>query len=130
MKTAAYSLIEVLIAGAILAIGIAAAALLSNSIIIQQEANSDLVRALNIQPRAAALYHLGLATGTITNILPETFTTNTTPALDTFYLGFDGAATNNGIESVNCTLIIPMAAAGTNISYRTNSNTFYRGSIR
>jgi len=132
MKNTAYSLIEVLIAGAILAIGIAAAALLTNSITLQQEANTDLTRGLNVQERVAKLYHLGLATNAITNVLPETFVTNTNAlALDKFVLGFSAPATNNGIESVTNTLIFSVGSQrdGT-VVYRTNTATLYRETLR
>ena len=132
MKTAAYSLIEVLIAGAVLAIGIAAAALLTNTMILQQEANTDLTRALNLQERVAKLYHLGLATNAITNVLPETFVTNTNSmGLDKFLLTFGASTNTNGIESVPTTLIFSVGSQqdGT-VVYRTNTNTLYRETLR
>jgi len=130
MKTSAYSLIEVLIAGAVLAVGISAAALLANSMLIQQDANTDLTRGLNVQERVAKLYHLGLATNAITNVLPETFS-NSVAGPDKFVLSFSAAATNNGIESVTNTLIfsVGLQRDGT-VVYRTNTATLYRETTR
>ena len=126
MKTSAYSLIEVMIAGAVLAVGIAAAALLANSRILQQEANKDVTRGENVQERIAKLYHLGLATNTFTNILPETFVT-TRSGLDKFVLSLSVPTTNNGVESVTSTLFFSAGAQndGT-VVYRTNTETFSR----
>ena len=130
MKANAYSLIEVLISGAILAIGIAAAAMLANSMIIQQDANTDLTRGLNVQERVAKLYHLGMATNVITNVLPETFS-NSAAGLDKFVLGFTAPITNNGIESVTNTLIFSVGYQrdGT-VVYRTNSTKLSRETTR
>jgi len=111
---AAYSLIEVLIAGAILAIGIAAAALLANSMLVQQEANAQVSSALNLQEQAGKLYRMGLATSEITNVLQTgglTFSTN--------------ASTLSAIESVNCVLVYAVGP-----EFRTNTNVFVRETNR
>ena len=131
MKTAAYSLIEVLIAGAVLAIGIAAAALLTNSMLIQEEANTDLTRALNVQERVAKLYHLGLATNAITNVLPETFGSSTA-GLDKFVLTFSAATTNNGVESVtsNLTFSVGSQSSDGSVVYRSSTTTNSRETTR
>ena len=131
MKTAAYSLIEVLIAGAVLAIGIAAAALLANSMLIQEEANTDLTRALNVQERVAKLYHLGLATNAITNVLPETFGSSTA-GLDKFVLTFSAATTNNGVESVtsNLTFSVGSQSSDGSVVYRSSTTTNSRETTR
>ena len=130
MKTNAYSLIEVLIAAAVLAVGISAAALLANSMILQQDANTDLTRGLNVQERVAKLYHLGLPTTAITNVLPETFS-NSAAGLDKFVLSFSAATTNNGIESLTNTVVFSVGIQrdGT-VVYRTNTATLYRETTR
>lgn len=65
-----YSLVEVLIAAGLVALGIGAAALLSMTMVSQQDGSARVVRALNYQEQAARLYQLGLPTNSITNILP------------------------------------------------------------
>lgn len=82
-SAAGYSLIEVLVAAGILAIGIAAAAVLALTMVSQQEGAAKAVRALNYQEQACRLYQCGVAPSVITNILPPessvtslTFTTN------------------------------------------------------
>lgn len=68
---AGYSLVEVLIAAGLVALGIGAAALLAMTMVSQQDASARVVRALNYQEQAARLYQLGLPVGSITNILPR-----------------------------------------------------------
>lgn len=65
-----YSLIEVVIAGAILMITIAAAVAMSLSVVTQRETNIRIAHALSYQEQAARLFQLGLATNTILAILP------------------------------------------------------------
>jgi len=110
----AYSLIEVLVAGAILAIGIAAAALLANSMLVQQEANAQVSSALNLQEQAGKLFRMGLSTGEITNVLQTgglSFSTNPAPLA--------------GVESVNCVLVFAVGSDS-----RTNTNVFVRETNR
>jgi hypothetical protein len=99
--------------------------------LLQHEANTDLTRGMNVHERAAKLYHLGLATSAITNVLPEAFTNATPPGLDRFFLGFSAASTNSGVESVDCTNVFSIGTKqdGT-VAYRTNTRTFYRESVR
>lgn len=67
---AAYSLIEVLVAGSILVIAAAAMAAMALAVSAQQEANTRASRAINLQEQAARLYHLGLAPAEILALLP------------------------------------------------------------
>jgi prepilin-type N-terminal cleavage/methylation domain-containing protein len=66
-----YTLVEVLVAASILALGVAAASVLAMSLANTQIANGKMLRALNYQEQAARLYQLGVANGTITNVLPR-----------------------------------------------------------
>ncbi len=66
-----YTLIEVLIAAVLVAIGAAAAAMLSLTMVSQQLTSVTVARALNYQEQACRLYQLGLDQTTITNILPR-----------------------------------------------------------
>jgi type II secretory pathway pseudopilin PulG len=86
----AYSLIEVLVAAGVLALGIAAAASMAGAITSQAEANLVIGRVLNLQEQAARLYQLGLEPDAIRPdavnallppdpaLLPMTYFANTT----------------------------------------------------
>lgn len=67
----AYSLIEVVIAGAILMVCIAAVTAMALATVTQQETNVHISQALSYQEQAARLYQLGLAPATIIAVLPE-----------------------------------------------------------
>lgn len=133
----AYSLIEVLIAGTILVIGIAGAALLANSLLIQEESNGFSLRAFNTQEQAARLWQLGLSPATITNILPERCSTNATnPAAYTMYLGFTTNTTNLG-NGVTVEILNPLRLVfhsgfdkSNNLTYMTNDIVVVRPTIR
>lgn len=104
-----YSLIEVLIAGAILAMGVVAAGAMALTVVAQQEANARIARALNVQEQAARLYHLGLEPAAIAQLLPPD------PAIVS--LTFENESTEllegiGEIQSVDCTMTF-RAASGT-----------------
>lgn len=87
-STEGYSLIEVMIAAAVLMVAIAGAGAMALSVITQQETNAVIARAIGYQEQAARLYQIGLAPSTISAILPAepalvslTFQNLTTPAL-------------------------------------------------
>jgi prepilin-type N-terminal cleavage/methylation domain-containing protein len=122
----AYSLIETLIAAAIVAIGIGAAAMLAMTMISQQEISAKVVRALNYQEQACRMYQLGVSPAVITNFLPPesavtslVFTTNSV------------SITNVGtVEMGVCTAVFaPGSRFGAN-STRTNINAVVRPTIR
>ncbi len=130
-----YSLIEVVIAGFLLVIAISAAAVLARSIVAHEESNTIVSRAVNTQEQAAKLYSLGLSPTAITNILPEVFTTNTTPAEQTLNLSF--VLTNANIANVGLletavsTIIYPLGQdADGGSDFRTNVINIVRPSIR
>ena len=135
MKCIAYTLVEVLIAGSLLLIGIASAALLANSFFLQEEANAKITRAINLQEQAAHLYHLGLTPSTITNVLPEQCVASDPPGNDKFFFQFTTTTnTISGVgtvESGTCRLVFPAARQrdGT-IVYATNDITVVRPTIR
>jgi len=66
----AYSLIEVIIAGAILMIAIGAVAAMALATVTQQETNIRISQAISYQEQAARLYQLGLTPTAIASILP------------------------------------------------------------
>lgn len=69
-RPAGYSLVEVLIAAAIVAVGLSAAAVVSLTLTNQQKGHARMIKAMNHQEQAARLHQLGLSYATITNILP------------------------------------------------------------
>jgi len=133
----AYSLIEVLVAAAILVIGITGAALLANSLLLQEESNGFSLRAFNTQEQAARLWQLGLSPTTITNILPERCSTNaSSPDAYTMYLGFTADTTNLG-NGVTVEILNPLRIVfhsgfdkNNNLTYITNDIVVVRPSIR
>jgi prepilin-type N-terminal cleavage/methylation domain-containing protein len=84
-----YSLVEVMIAAAVVAIGLSAAAVLVGAIMTQKEQDLVSLRAANVQEQAIALYRLGITnTGTIIGLLPEACTNVAVPAEGVFSLSF------------------------------------------
>ncbi len=61
-----YSLVEVLVASGILAMGIAAACVMSLMMVTQEEMNHRMARNLNLQENAGRLYQIGFDAGDIT----------------------------------------------------------------
>lgn len=111
----AYSLVEVLIGGAILAIAILAASMLAAAILVNQENDGRSLRALNVQEQYAKLYQLGLDHGAITNILPEAVSTANPPG------------TNGLFFSTNAPADVTVSGAGV-MNMATNTMVFHSGS--
>ncbi len=105
-RTSAYSLLEVLIAAAVLMLAIAAAAAMALTVAAQQETNIHIARAINLQEQAARLYQLGLAPNTIAGILP--------PEPSVVTLTFDGS------QIVAVGDIANMERTTCNLTYRPN----------
>lgn len=133
----AYSLVEVLIAGGILVIGIAGAAMLAHTLLVQEDSNGFALRALNAQEQAARLWQLGLAPATITNILPERCASNaSSPGAYSMALTFTASTTNLG-SGVTVEILSPLRVVyhsgvdnNNNLLYRTNDVTVVRPRIR
>jgi len=133
----AYSLIEVLIAGAILVVGITAAALMANSLLVQAQSNGFSLRAFNAQEQAARLWQLGLEPSTITNILPERCSSSNTPPAYSIYFDFNTNSSPTNISGVNVEMLKPLKiifhsgtdANGSNV-FRTNDIIVVRPTIR
>jgi prepilin-type N-terminal cleavage/methylation domain-containing protein len=124
-----YTLIEVMVAAAIVAAGVAAAAILAMTMNSQQEASARLARAFNTQEQAARLYQLGLDPATITNILPAE------PGV--ISLGFTGTTTSINLigstEIAVCELVYDAGSlmiADGSAAVRTNEVVVVRPSIR
>jgi len=135
---AGYTLAEVLIASCVLLVGITAAAMLANSVILQEEANRSVAIAINLQEQAARLYHMGLSGPTITNLLPENCVSTATPGADAYYMAFSadslrdisvltnsasGASSNSFQVNASTNQIIFASGKSTNgtMIYRTNT---------
>lgn len=141
MKRDGYSLVEVLVAVAVVGIGMTASAMLINTLMAQEEVNSSTLRAANLQEQAVTLYRLGLAADDIRAILPETCGTSSTPAANTFGLQFGTAVTTNiplggglgtiSMELTTCTMVFAVPLPGTNTPPRlTNTVNILRPTIR
>ncbi len=145
MKPAGYSLIEVVIAAAIAAVGVAAGAVLVNTLVAQEEMNASAVRAANLQEQAARLYRLGLTNPQdLYNILPEVCSGVATPASGTFSVVFGSATpvTNNvtlegggavAISHLNtaCTVVYASVPDATGqVAYLSNTVTIIRPTLR
>ncbi len=135
MKRSGYSLVEVVIAGALLAIGIAAAAMLAHVLVQNEEASLRVTRILNAQEQAGRLYHLGLSTTTITNILPEWCTNSSSPPAGSINLSFTTTTTNIAgviaMEQALCTVRYRMGGQTTGTdTIRSNTVLLVRPTIR
>lgn len=129
MRAAGYSLIEVLVAAAVVAVGLTAATILVGSIMSQQELSLVSLRASNLQEQAVTLYRLGVEPTNIRAIMPESCTDSSAPSQGSFSLTF-GTATNfpmvigvatNTYWSNTCTVIFPNPRGGTGATtYSTN----------
>ena len=101
-KNAGYTLVEALVAAAILIIAIAAAVTLTLTMTAQEESNHEFSRAINFQEQAARLYQLGLSPTAISQILPPD------PVVES--LSFDVSETSlSGIGTVEggtCTVVM------------------------
>lgn len=105
MKNRGYSLVEVMVGAAVVAIGLTAAAVLVGSIMRQQEVNAATLRAANLQEQAITLYRLGMGTN-VGALLPEsgyTFGFSSPPTVTNLSNGVVSFA----VEVVDCTMTYP-----------------------
>jgi len=126
----AYSLVEVLVASVLLAVAIAAAAVLALTMAAQEENNTRIGRAFNLQEQAARLYQLGLEPTTIASLLPAE--SNVTSIVFT-----TNSLTVSGVGDVNqatCRMIFhagtPITSDSLSPALRTNDIVVIRPSIR
>ena len=145
MKTHGYSLVEVVVAAAIVAIGVAAGAAIMNTLVVQEEVNAGAVRAANLQEQSVMLYRLGITNPQdVYNLLPEVCGASSPPAPGAFALSFSapvttnftatlsaGGQTNVSCQAITCTILYAGPIAGTSqVSYLSNSLVFVRPVIR
>jgi len=103
-----YSLIEVLIAAAVLMIAIAGAGSMALTVTTQQETNAVIARISNYHEQAARLYQLGLASSSIAAVLPGD------PALVSLTFQNESLQVMAGIGTVqraDCVLVFRPSAA-------------------
>lgn len=136
MSNKGFSLVEVMVAAAIVVIGLTAAAVLASTLMAQQELNAATLRAANLQEQAAKLYRLDLDGAMIRGLLPEACASSGTPAQNAFVLTFsrpvptavdvDGTVLN--LDATVCTMIFanPQVAG----SLVTNAVTILRPGTR
>jgi len=107
---AGYSLIEVLVAGSILLIGVAAAAKLSLVMVTQEEINQRVSVSLSHQEMAMRLYQLGLSQAEIDGLLPH----DPNVASLTYTSGTEGVsgATLTPLEYLESTLVVNSTPTG------------------
>jgi len=116
MRTKGYSLIEVMVAAAIVAVGLTAAAVLAGTLMQQEEVNAAVLRAANLQEQAVALYRLGVAPEQIDVLLPESsgYELNFTGSTEE---EFEVDGTKVRVDVSDCTLTYPDPSGnGQNIS--------------
>jgi prepilin-type N-terminal cleavage/methylation domain-containing protein len=113
MKNHGYSLVEVMIAAAVVAVGLTAAAMLVGTFMQQQELNAATLRAANLQEQAAKLHRLDLSSAAIRDLLPESCVASGTPPDGGYTLRFFPALRINiaadtnvlTVERTSCSIV-------------------------
>jgi len=128
-RASGYTIIEVLVASAVLLIAIAAAAALALTMVAQEETNAHVARALNLQEQAGKLYQLGLNQDEVVAILP--------PEPNVVSLTFNASSVAvsgvGTVETADCQLVFDSGTSiteGTSSSLRTNDLVLVRPSTR
>lgn len=136
MRARGYSLVEVMLAAAVVAIGLTAAAVLVGTLMQQQELNAASLRAANLQEQAVKLYRLDLSPNTIVSLLPESCQQSGTPPPGGYFLSFSRARSTNIevdgtlvlLDRTGCNMIF--ASPGGTGALLTNTVTIVRPSLR
>lgn len=115
-RKSGYSILEVLVAAVVVAVGLAAGAGLIRAIVISEESAAGTSVAINLHEQATMLYRLDLPPATIRAILPEPCTTGAAPAAGTYSIEFGaeqprtlsaGSAGNFTVGVTDCTMVSP-----------------------
>ena len=122
MNPRGYSLIEVLMAAAVIGIAVTAAAAIINTLMLQEEVDSAVRRGINLQEQAVTLFREGVAPSNIIALLPESCTNSAQPSQGVFSLVFgepqqtnfsSSAGTNDvSVDVTSCTLIMRRTVPG------------------
>ena len=129
-------MVEVMVAAAIVAVGLTAAAVLASTLMQQQELNAATLRAANLQEQAAKLHRLDLGLSAILGLLPERCVASGTPPAGGFMLRFFPASKTNIVVDTNLVAIerticrIVFADPGGGGTYRTNEVSIVRPATR
>ncbi len=133
---AAFSIIETMVAAAVVAVGLTAAAVLAASIMAQQERDTATLRAANLQEQAVRLYRMDLSHALILSLLPEDCRASGAPPTNGYVLSFTRSApVSLDVDGVNVAVertgsTISYAPAGADGGARTNSVTILRPTLR
>ncbi len=136
MNDKAYSLIEVMVAAAIVAVGLTAAAMLVGTLMRQQELNASSLRAANLQEQAIRLHRLDVPAASIPALLPEPSTAGNAPPAGGYAIEFSNLDTTNivvndttvALEVTRCTMVYPNPVGDDSLV--TNTLPVVRPSIR
>jgi prepilin-type N-terminal cleavage/methylation domain-containing protein len=136
VKNRGYSLVEVMVAAAVVAVGLTAAAMLVGTLMQQQELNAATLRAANVQEQAAKLHRLDLSSAAIRALIPEPCVASGTPPAGGYTLRFFPALQINiavetnllTIERTSCSIVF--ASPGGVETYMTNSINIVRPTTR
>ena len=120
MKSSGYSILEVLVAAVVIAVGLSAGAGLVRAIMVSEEVAAGASVAVNLHEQATMLYRLDLPPATIRAILPERCVTGATPSEGTYSIEFGAeqptplTAAPGGEFAVgvtDCTMVSPVAGS-------------------
>lgn len=128
MRAHGYSLIEVMVAAAVVAIGLTAAAVLVGTLMQQQELNAAALRAANLQEQAVKLYRLDLSSSAIRGLLPEPCVASGVPPAGGYTLSFSVPSSTNvvidgttvDLDRTRLTLVYPNTVATGNVTNLVN----------
>ncbi len=95
MNNRGFSLVEVMVAAAIIVVGLTAGAVLASTLMVQQELNAASLRAANLQEQAVRLYRMDLAPSVIIALLPEQCSASGSPAPGAYTLSFSRPASTS-----------------------------------
>lgn len=108
MSRSGYSIVEVLLAAAVVAVGMTAGAILVGAILAQQQVSATAMLAANLQEQAVTLHRLGLEPAEIRAVLPEDCVDSDSPPAGALGLVF----TDNGVATENVTstngIVVPI----------------------
>jgi prepilin-type N-terminal cleavage/methylation domain-containing protein len=117
---AAYTLIEVLAASAVVAVGMSAAVSLSSTLMLQEELTWRVAVVRNYQENMARLWHLGIRDRDVMNFMPEQRSNDILNRI------LNGTPSVNATGTVNPTSLGSMEAAvvsaSVNVSLEGNAN--------
>ncbi len=129
-KKAGYTLMEVVAASAVLAVGMTGAVSLSTSIMAQEEITWRVAVARNYQENAVRLWQLGLTPAEVLNLVPSTTGTGMLPHIVADITLTPGSTADEDslgtMESATCDVTLNSAGFSDAGAGHTNSVTAYR----